>query len=264
VLGTVRVFRQKLTLEDAIGSHACSLEANMRVTNGIPLGSSLLLPACTVNCVQTRKGLGVLTLADVRARTAVDAIKVHDEIIYDVVWGKTAGGTPTVLTASADRTIRLFDVHRKMLTTEFVGHRGSVKTISTDLRHPSLVLSGGRDGAVMLWDTRVQPSSSKQGDSLGNMQGKAKSGQWHTPVLELANAHRRANRAVHSITAVALLGDGNTALSGGADGNLSRWDLRASTTRGKRTVAATHAARGHGCSSSTVSVPLQCVSMQGG
>jgi hypothetical protein len=34
-------FRQKFTLEDAIGSHACSLEANTRVTNGIPLGSSL-------------------------------------------------------------------------------------------------------------------------------------------------------------------------------------------------------------------------------
>jgi hypothetical protein len=31
---------RKVTLEDAIGSHACSLEANMRVTNGIPLGSS--------------------------------------------------------------------------------------------------------------------------------------------------------------------------------------------------------------------------------
>jgi hypothetical protein len=56
-LGTVRVFRQKFTFEDAIGSHACSLEANTRVTNGIPLGSSLLLPVCTVNCVQTLKVL---------------------------------------------------------------------------------------------------------------------------------------------------------------------------------------------------------------
>jgi hypothetical protein len=28
----------------------------MRVTNGIPLGCSLLLPVGTVNCVQTRKG----------------------------------------------------------------------------------------------------------------------------------------------------------------------------------------------------------------
>jgi hypothetical protein len=40
--GPVRVFRQKFTLEDTIGSHAFApLEANMRVTNGIPLGSSL-------------------------------------------------------------------------------------------------------------------------------------------------------------------------------------------------------------------------------
>jgi hypothetical protein len=54
-LRTVRVFRQIFTLEDAIGSHACSLEANTRVTNGIPLGSSLLLPVDTVNCVQTLK-----------------------------------------------------------------------------------------------------------------------------------------------------------------------------------------------------------------
>jgi hypothetical protein len=38
----VRVFRQEFTLEDAIGSHACSVDANMQVTNGIPLGSSFL------------------------------------------------------------------------------------------------------------------------------------------------------------------------------------------------------------------------------
>jgi hypothetical protein len=37
-------FRQKFTLADAIGSHSCSFEANMRVTNSIPLGSPPLLP----------------------------------------------------------------------------------------------------------------------------------------------------------------------------------------------------------------------------
>jgi hypothetical protein len=51
----VRVFRQKFTLEDAIGSHACSLEASMRVTNAIPLGCSLLLPVGTAYHVQTLK-----------------------------------------------------------------------------------------------------------------------------------------------------------------------------------------------------------------
>jgi hypothetical protein len=53
---TVRVFRQNFTIEDAIGSHACSLEANTRVANSIPLGCSLLLPVDTVNCVQILKG----------------------------------------------------------------------------------------------------------------------------------------------------------------------------------------------------------------
>jgi hypothetical protein len=48
-------FREKLALDDAIGSHACSLEAIICVTNGIPLGCSLLLPVGTVNSVQTLK-----------------------------------------------------------------------------------------------------------------------------------------------------------------------------------------------------------------
>jgi hypothetical protein len=34
--GTVLVFEQKSALEDDIGSHACSLEVNMRVINRIP------------------------------------------------------------------------------------------------------------------------------------------------------------------------------------------------------------------------------------
>jgi hypothetical protein len=51
--GAGRVFKQNLALDDAIGSHACSLEENMRVTNAIHLGCSLLLPASTVHSVQT-------------------------------------------------------------------------------------------------------------------------------------------------------------------------------------------------------------------
>jgi hypothetical protein len=50
-------FRQKFALEDAIGSHACSLEASERVTNDIPLGCSLLLPIDTINSVATLKAI---------------------------------------------------------------------------------------------------------------------------------------------------------------------------------------------------------------
>jgi hypothetical protein len=51
----VLVFRQQITPEDAIGFHACSLEASMHVTNGIPLGCPLPLTVTTVNSVQTLK-----------------------------------------------------------------------------------------------------------------------------------------------------------------------------------------------------------------
>jgi hypothetical protein len=55
--GTVRGFRQKVTLEDAIGSHSCSLEPSMPMANDIPLGCSLLLTVGTVNSVQILKVL---------------------------------------------------------------------------------------------------------------------------------------------------------------------------------------------------------------
>jgi hypothetical protein len=59
---TVRVFRKKFTLEDAIGSHACSLQASRRVTNDIPLWCPLFLPIHPVNCVQTLKATEKRTL----------------------------------------------------------------------------------------------------------------------------------------------------------------------------------------------------------
>jgi hypothetical protein len=74
---TVRVFRQKFTLEDAIGSHACSFEANMRVTNGIPLGCSLLLPVDTVNSVQTRKAPALVKIAEDAGQPVPDWLLVY-------------------------------------------------------------------------------------------------------------------------------------------------------------------------------------------
>lgn len=51
----MRVFEQNFALEDAIGPHACSLEAKMRVTNGIHLGSTLALTVVIINHVETLK-----------------------------------------------------------------------------------------------------------------------------------------------------------------------------------------------------------------
>jgi hypothetical protein len=52
--------RQKCTLGMPFGSHACSLEASMRVTNGIPLERPLPLIVTNMHSVQTLKAGPVL------------------------------------------------------------------------------------------------------------------------------------------------------------------------------------------------------------
>jgi hypothetical protein len=66
------LFLQEFTLEDAIGSHACLLEANTHVTNGIPLGSSILLPVDTVNCVATLKVQHGRSITTYRRRVEIE------------------------------------------------------------------------------------------------------------------------------------------------------------------------------------------------
>jgi hypothetical protein len=54
-MNSVTLLNGLKALEDAIGTPACSLEANKRVTNGIPLGCLHFLTRLTVNSVQTLK-----------------------------------------------------------------------------------------------------------------------------------------------------------------------------------------------------------------
>ena len=71
-VGTVLVSKQEVALEDAIGSHACSLEALSspctRVANAIPLGCPLPLTVTTVKSFQTRK------VETVRQPVGLDAV----------------------------------------------------------------------------------------------------------------------------------------------------------------------------------------------
>jgi hypothetical protein len=114
--GTVRVFRQKFTLEDAIGSHACSLEANTRVTNGIPLGSSLFLPVDTVNCVQTLKAPCVTCVIKSRAIIGAHARMVGTCSLATVLL--VGGETPAKATLMPALTRTVGMASALMITTQ--------------------------------------------------------------------------------------------------------------------------------------------------
>jgi hypothetical protein len=76
--GTVRVFREEFTLDDAVGSHACSLEASRHVTNGIPLGVSLLLPAAHCKLCPNTEGISGSDISYQDNQALLDKI-MHDK-----------------------------------------------------------------------------------------------------------------------------------------------------------------------------------------
>jgi hypothetical protein len=117
------------------------------VTNGIPLGSSLLLPVCTVNCVQTLKALafdyvtkhfkqikrqvGTLLAANARLRFKDVAICVNiaaesTHSIHKVSeWKQNRGFPPgwfypgtEVFASNAKQFVADLDTYREPMTTE--------------------------------------------------------------------------------------------------------------------------------------------------
>jgi hypothetical protein len=117
---------QKFALEGAIGTHACSLEANMRVTNGIPLGSPLLLPVCPVNSVQTLKA-DYLSLPHYKSDKQpflmhTLATEKQLEILMDPTWKKLI-----VIRNPAERLLSAF-------LDKIATDKNSAKTFSLDHR----------------------------------------------------------------------------------------------------------------------------------
>jgi hypothetical protein len=84
-LPTVRVsFFRQFTLEDAIESHACSLEASRRVTNGLPSGCPLFLPVHTCKLRPNTEGL-----LDVQSGTMLSCFARNISLSEAAVWMHT-------------------------------------------------------------------------------------------------------------------------------------------------------------------------------
>jgi hypothetical protein len=127
------------TREDAIGSHACSLEANTRVTNGIPLGSSPLLPVDTVNCVATPKDASTGTYTN-------NSLEV--QTITSTALG--AGVVPPAHHASAVKALT-DDISAR-------GHHLSVGAIGQKWLLRELTAAGAHDDALQLSLQTTYPS----------------------------------------------------------------------------------------------------------
>ncbi|KMT12796.1 hypothetical protein BVRB_4g088900 [Beta vulgaris subsp. vulgaris] len=171
-----------------------------------------------VNLIDTRLKLNhSATHQENAEKSIVSSWLAHDNSVYDMCWIKE---DTSVVTASADHTIKVWDVERKKSYGMLRGHAGSVKSLSCHPTNSDLFVSGSRDGSFALWDLRCNPRQGKE---------------WILPYGQVNGAHISAKmkRIIKkkgvsmAVTSVLYLKDEvSVATAGSVDSVVKFWDTR--------------------------------------
>lgn len=164
-------------------------------------------------------------------------LKGHSHFVSDVVISSCG---QFAVSASWDKTLRLWDLEGGRTTTRFVGHKGDVLSVafSADNRQ---IISASRDKTIKLWNTLGELKWTQEGKSSHSewvstvrfspttTNPVIVSGGWDkkVKVWHLANFNLKSDFIGHTgyINSVTVSPDGSLAASGGKDGNAKLWDL---------------------------------------
>merc|ERR1719353_2675898 len=160
----------------------------------------------------------------------------HSECIHDVVLSSDG---QFALSASWDKTMRLWDLNSGISARTFQGHTKDVFSVafSGDNRQ---IVSGSRDKTIKLWNTLAECKYTIVEDMHTDWVSKVKfspsakmplivSSGWDklVKVWNLNNCKLRTNLAGHTgvVYTVAISPDGSLCASGGKDGIVMLWDV---------------------------------------
>lgn len=76
----------------------------------------------------------------------------HNNGIFDIKWNLD---DTLLATCSGDQSVRITDTQTGEITHVLHGHNSTVKCVAWDVINPDLLATGGRDGAISLWDLRI-------------------------------------------------------------------------------------------------------------
>ncbi|XP_053664755.1 protein lethal(2)denticleless [Anopheles marshallii] len=177
-----------------------------------------------------------LTNQEPGGERALEGWQCHYNAVFDIEW---MPGAMKLVTASGDHTATLWTLaETRMVSTQmFRGHSRSVKTVAFRRDDSAVFATGGRDGAILIWDIRAQVGLDMT-PRADNCIYSGHAGGPGTP-----SSHRKRTRQTpkipaqgcsSSITGLAFQ-DGNTLISCGAgDGVVKVWDTRRHYTSHQR------------------------------
>ncbi|XP_062535284.1 protein lethal(2)denticleless-like, partial [Armigeres subalbatus] len=159
---------------------------------------------------------------------ALEGKQCHMNAVFDIEW---MPGHMSLVSASGDHTARLFTVTESSLECMriFNGHSRSVKTAAFRRTDPAVFATGGRDGVIVLWDSRAF-FGSNMAPRADNCIISGHAGGPGTP-----SGYRKRTRATpkippnvcsSSITGLAFQDDNTLISCGAGDGIVKVWDVR--------------------------------------
>lgn len=227
----------------------CSMESAIDEAEVFPFALQFTSVARNGHLIAVGGEDGLTAFVDSRIDdSVVHRFYSHSNAIFDVLWNKNDS---ELITASGDRTVKVWDSATTELKNTLIGHSGSVKNVTGNPMNQSkfrififlvdlaklnsnclsidLLGSCSRDGSIMVFDTR-----SKNDGKGGSIVFKAE--QAHSLRKTMIKRRRIGLDfgCSGTVSSVKFANDGYTLLSAGAsDGLVKFWDIRFSKNNKK-------------------------------